>query len=261
MSFSQTYTRSQGANGNSESSNGAQIQLQGRLLGIKNNIQAANEIIDQAVQSCTVAALDLEEMDDPEKVDDIDVAFRSLLDSQHQLELEQSLLSKAATHQDPETAAAEYSSARDEMLAKYSKLSDSHKYGNNQQYCEFRQQLWDLKHEGEPMPNLFGPAEEGNEDEDDLVIAGARLTYKCPITASWLTDPVTSKVCKHSFSRDAIVDYIRGHHGSCPCPVGGCSHRIQLRDLHQDKVLERKVANHLRKLEAEESSAAYTFVQ
>ncbi|KAJ2738630.1 hypothetical protein GGI20_006247, partial [Coemansia sp. BCRC 34301] len=127
-------------------------------------------------------------------------------------------------------------------------------------YREFRQQVWDVKHDGEAMPALFGGGS-GEASDEELVIAGTRKSYKCPITTVWLTDPVTSKKCKHSFSKQAVSDYLKAHRGEGPCPVGGCSHRVRATDLFVDKILERKVVRHLRQLEAEESAATYTMVQ
>ncbi|KAJ2214522.1 hypothetical protein EV179_002927 [Coemansia sp. RSA 487] len=209
-------------------------------------------------------AIDLGYLDEDERIAEVDQALRKLLDAQHELEVEEGLLSSLATDADPDTAIEGYTANRTRSLQKYSSLSDNRKYGNNAKYRNFRQQIWDIKHEGEPMPSLFSGTDQGRDDDDedeDLVIAGARMNYKCPLTASWLTDPVTSKVCKHSFSNTAITDYIRSNGGSYPCPVGGCRHRIRLQDLYADKVLERKVSNHLRRLEEEESAATYTLVQ
>ncbi|KAJ1769230.1 hypothetical protein IW140_003108 [Coemansia sp. RSA 1813] len=263
-SISQIYSQSQGYSSGSGQAGGPQVHLQGRLNTIKNRIRTTSDIIEQAVQSCTVAAIDLGYLDEDERIAEVDQALRKLLDAQHELEVEEGLLSSLATDADPDTAIEGYTANRTRSLQKYSSLSDNRKYGNNAKYRNFRQQIWDIKHEGEPMPSLFSGTDQGRDDDDedeDLVIAGARMNYKCPLTASWLTDPVTSKVCKHSFSNTAITDYIRSNGGSYPCPVGGCRHRIRLQDLYADKVLERKVSNHLRRLEEEESAATYTLVQ
>ncbi|KAJ2549768.1 hypothetical protein EV175_004319 [Coemansia sp. RSA 1933] len=272
---SQLYSQSQGRrNGASQGGSGGgggggpQVQLQGRLHTIKSRIEASNDIIEQAIQSCTVAAIDLGYLDEDDKIDEVDQALRKLLDAQHELEVEEKLLSELTTNADPDTVIEEYTEDRRRRLERYQGLSDHRKYGNNEKYRHFRQQIWDIKHEGEPMPSLFSGGQQGNgedddeeEEEEDLVIAGSRMNYKCPLTASWLTDPVTSKVCKHSFSNTAITDYIRSNGGSYSCPVGGCRHRIRLQDLYADRLLERKVANHLRRLEEEESAATYTLVQ
>ncbi|KAJ1730216.1 hypothetical protein LPJ72_004579 [Coemansia sp. Benny D160-2] len=279
-SISQLYSQSQGySNSNSNndissSSNGTGhgsgplVQLQGRLHTIKSKLQATSEMIDQAMQSCTVAAIDLENEADTARVEEVDAALRRLLDAQYEAEMEEALVAGlATTGADPDTALAEYVASRAARQRTYQGLADGRKYGGNARYRDFRQQIWDTNHEGEAMPAgaLFGAG--GNsggeeaEDDGDLVISGARLTYRCPLTATWLIDPVTSKTCGHSFSNTAITDYLRSKGGSCVCPSVGCRSTVGLRDLFPDKVLERKVANRLRRLEEEEEAATYTLVQ
>ncbi|KAJ2799524.1 hypothetical protein H4R20_004407 [Coemansia guatemalensis] len=252
--MSQAYSQSQ-------SGMGSQLQLQNRLQGLRNSIQNIQEIADDTTRACTIAALDLEEIGESEKVSEIDSSLRALIDAQHRLEVERALVTRLATQLDSETAEKEYMTGWQKNISKYEKMSEASKYGKNDMYREFRQQIWDVKHEGEPMPNLFEGEQGGDDSDEDLVIAGARVNYRCPVTATWLTDPVTSKVCKHSFSREAILDYIRGHGGKCACPVDGCSNRIRPQDLYADKVLERNVSRHLRQLESEETAAQYTMVQ
>ncbi|KAJ2360552.1 hypothetical protein H4R23_000964 [Coemansia sp. Cherry 401B] len=253
--MSQLYSQSQSG------ASGSHVQLQSRLHGLRTSIQSIGDVADDTVRACTAAALDLEELGDSERVAEIDASLRKLIDAQYRLDLERSLVTRLATQLDSlDNVEAEYLSSWEQGMAEYQALDDSGKYGRNEKYRDFRQQLWDLTHEGEPMPSLFGDGG-GNEEDEDLVIAGARINYRCPVTTSWLVDPVTSKTCKHSFSREAILDYIRGHGGGCACPVGGCSRRIRPQDLYPDKVLERKVARHLRQLESEETAAQYTVVQ
>lgn len=56
--------------------------------------------------------------------------------------------------------------------------------------------------------------EEESEDEmmdsqGDLVMGQVDKSLKCPITKAFFEDPVTSKVCKHSYSRAAIIAHIK----------------------------------------------------
>ncbi|KAJ1909239.1 hypothetical protein GGI16_004619 [Coemansia sp. S142-1] len=259
--MSQRFGRSQADRGEAGSSglDGAQIQLHGRLNSILNDVDGVKDAITLAINACTMTAIDLEEFGETTSVSEVDQSLRQLLDAQHQLELEQKLLTKLCSggeHKDPE---AEYIKGWEKDTKKYATLNEAEKYGSNEDYRKFRQNIWEVKHDGQTMPPLFGAGDEGSDEE--LTIAGAKSTFKCPITTSWLVDPVTSKICNHSFSKQAITDYLRAKHGECTCPGGGCSRRLKMSDLYPDKVLERKTALHLRKLEAEESSARYTVVQ
>ncbi|KAJ1887769.1 hypothetical protein LPJ66_008939 [Kickxella alabastrina] len=260
----QARAETQDIGGSGSGGSGAQIQIQSRLQGIRSDLSSVSELLDQAIRSCTVTALDLTETDAADKVSELDLTLRRLLDTQHMVKLEQELVGQAAHAADLESAAPRYTRAWEKERSAYSEKPNAEKYATSALYREFKQQVWDLKHDGEPMPRLFhagGGGEEGESDED-LVISGAKLTYKCPVSQSWLIDPMTSKLCGHSFSKDAILAYVRSQRsGSAKCPVGGCASIISPRDLFSDAVLERKVAHHLRQLEQEEASAAYTMVQ
>ncbi|KAJ2492586.1 hypothetical protein IWW37_001341 [Coemansia sp. RSA 2050] len=259
--MSQRLERSQAIRGEERDSgaDGAQIQLHGRLNAIREDLHSMKDAIALAVRACTLTALDLEEIGETTTVSEVDQSLRQLLDVQHQLEMEERLLASLCSgseHKDPESV---YMEGWERDTKQYAALSEAAKYGANKEYYEFRQQVWNVKHEGEAMPPLFGAG--GNDSDEELTIAGARRTYKCPITTTWLVDPVTSKTCKHSFSKQAIMDYLRAKGGRSACPVGGCSHMLNREDLAADLALERNVARRLRQLEAEESSATYTMVQ
>ncbi|KAJ2455554.1 hypothetical protein EV183_000031 [Coemansia sp. RSA 2336] len=254
--MSQFYSASQSAR--DHVAPGSQVQMQSQLHGLRAYIQSINDIAEDTIRVCTMAGLDLEELGETDSIDILDKAMRQLIDVQHHMDVETSLISQL-TQSDTSAVETEYLSSWEQSMSKYEHMSDASKYGRNDKYRDFRQQLWDVGHEGEPMPRLF--ADEADESDEELVIAGARLTYRCPVTTSWLVDPVTSKVCKHSFSREAILNFIRSNRGSCACPVDGCSKTIRSRDLYADKLLERKVSRHLRQLEMEETAAQYTVVQ
>ncbi len=55
-----------------------------------------------------------------------------------------------------------------------------------------------------------------------------------------MTDPYTSKICKHSFS-NAILEMCRQNRGPTECPIPGCRRYFTAEDLYQDKKLARKV--------------------
>lgn len=58
----------------------------------------------------------------------------------------------------------------------------------------------------------FEEEEEEEMDVDsqgDLVMGQVDKSLKCPITKAFLEEPVTSKVCRHSYSKAAIIAHIR----------------------------------------------------
>jgi len=84
-----------------------------------------------------------------------------------------------------------------------------------------------------------------SDEDDDIEVGGVTQDFKCPITLTPLQDPLTSKVCKHSYSGAAIREYLS--RGVKKCPATGCNKKITLADLKEDKALERKVKEHTRR--------------
>jgi hypothetical protein len=73
-----------------------------------------------------------------------------------------------------------------------------------------------------------------------------------------LTTDTCSNVCKHVYSREAITDHISrtgNRNGSAPCPVAGCNKHIMISALTDDPQLERRVQQHVRRLQEREERA------
>ena len=85
-------------------------------------------------------------------------------------------------------------------------------------------------------------------NDDDIHIDGVEMDTKsrllCPISRERFVHPVRkwlrrcgltrSKGCKHTYSRDAIVNLI-GHKTSVKCPVKGCNKNVSLNSLEDDE--------------------------
>lgn len=83
------------------------------------------------------------------------------------------------------------------------------------------------------------------------------LSHRCPLTMAILDHPVTSTVCRHSYSKDAIHNYIeqaRSRREQAKCPRSGCAKNISMSVLQEDKDLAKRVLNHKRRLEQQEAS-------
>ena len=151
----------------------------------------------------------------------------------------------------------------EEMLQqrqKYDGMSKTRKYGSVDTYRQFREELLEIRNPVNPAPtNLFDDEDEEGDDDsegDDLVVGSTRISLKCPLTATWLEDPVTNRSCGHSYSKQAVADHVRhSHRGqSVRCPLSGCSSNLVLNNLVPNKSLQRRVERHLRKLEAATSA-------
>lgn len=85
-------------------------------------------------------------------------------------------------------------------------------------------------------------------NDDDIEIDGVELDTKsrllCPISRERFVHPVRkwspncfmtcSKECKHTYSRDAIINLI-GSNRSVKCPVKGCNKNVTKNSLEDDE--------------------------
>ncbi|KAF9132173.1 hypothetical protein BGW39_000680 [Mortierella sp. 14UC] len=119
--------------------------------------------------------------------------------------------------------------------------------GMNPDLQAFRTKVWEVHHSSSGLPtSAYGGAVGVDEDDDDMEIVvtgdGNNVqSLKCPLTTDFLEDPVTSAMCKHSFSKDAIRALILARPRTL-CPVHGCNRAITLEMLQPNKALARKVA-------------------
>lgn len=142
---------------------------------------------------------------------------------------------------------------RDAQAAEYDSLSPYEKYAVNNKYIDFRQS-W---HEGLyqnpddiPLPDATrwfdrdgrpkletrrdeqgGEADRSEdqdgdeEEEDEIQIAREKRSFRCPLSLAVIQEPFTCRLCKHSFEKSAITEYIKGGNGRgriAQCPVPGC---------------------------------------
>ncbi|KZT23387.1 hypothetical protein NEOLEDRAFT_1096035 [Neolentinus lepideus HHB14362 ss-1] len=134
----------------------------------------------------------------------------------------------------------------DEQLAlnvdAYKKKTSRYKYGKHKEYADFKQRIFEVQKPGQAMPpiNDFIPREDGDDsdDDDEIEVGGMTQDYKCPLTLTILVNPLTAKACHHSFSAVAIREYLKA--GPKTCPAAGCNQHISIKDLEEDKDLERR---------------------
>jgi hypothetical protein len=168
--------------------------------------------------------------------------------------------------------------ARQTKAEEWSRTDMYRKYASNNDYITFKRTMHDAQNpdDSRPLPHAtawFGPDGQPvlpkvgevavDDGEEELQITGGKLDTRCPLSMTELTEPYTSKRCKHSFQKDAILEFIRmwrpGVQGNrCMCPVVGCDkvsgmnqkvsrslltmlQEIKKEDLYHDKVLLRRI--------------------
>ena len=117
----------------------------------------------------------------------------------------------------------------------WSTKTPTEKYAHHNFYTGFKRLLYDALHPGEeqppmPDPGLWFAAEEGREvissqrhrsggsdsEGSDFEIASETTRIKCPITLLPFQDPVTSRKCKHSYEKEAILNMLRASKDHVP---------------------------------------------
>jgi len=83
-------------------------------------------------------------------------------------------------------------------------------------------------------------------DDDDLLVVNTnsagnlKAEVTCPISQMIMTNPCTSKECKHSFDEGSILQLLKKKN-EIKCPISGCGRTIKKADLERDAKIERKV--------------------
>ncbi|GAA6019039.1 hypothetical protein JCM11491_002498 [Sporobolomyces phaffii] len=161
-----------------------------------------------------------------------------------------------------------YQVRADKALEEYQSLSEREKFIKDKDYNDFVTLVWESFTDGASMPNIKkflprdasangGGGAEGADDSDEELEIGAQSTdFRCPLTASILEDPYTSSVCPHSYSGEAIKEYIRTNSGQVACPVAGCSKKLTLATVERDDGLNRRVEGHLKRVKEGRTQSA-----
>ncbi|KAK9249463.1 zinc-finger of the MIZ type in Nse subunit-domain-containing protein [Lipomyces tetrasporus] len=174
--------------------------------------------------------------------------------------------------QDP---ASVFLEAMNEYMERNSAKSDKQKYSENEFYTNFKRRVWENTYGDEDIPpveNWFDEhgasktiAEihdrEADDGDDDLIVAQEKRSLKCPVSLALFVNPVTSDVCPHTFSKDAIfalfVENSRGHEralGSIECPVAGCSKILMKSNLKENPAIARQVERYIERQRQQEEA-------
>ncbi|KAI6044813.1 hypothetical protein EDC04DRAFT_264366 [Pisolithus marmoratus] len=240
-----------------------------KLHGIAQDWELIRKQIHQGsfslVKDVALSLADVMEVDQSvQALDGVDAIMRELLDiDQEMLSYEETLKElhqKLMLGERVEGVMARYENAVKEKMDQYRSKTSRQKYGPSEVYTQFRECIFEVQNPGVPIPPIkeFIPRERGDasDDDDDLEIGGVTQDYKCPITLTTLVNPMTSKVCGHSFSGAAIQEYLqKARADGIACPAAGCKKRLTMAVLRLDKDLEKKIkiAARQRQRQAEDS--------
>ncbi|KAH9936319.1 uncharacterized protein B0H18DRAFT_973327 [Fomitopsis serialis] len=121
-------------------------------------------------------------------------------------------------------------------LNEYQKKTSRQKYARTDEYASYKQAIFEVQNPGTAMPPMTDLIP---RDEDDVQVGGVTQDYKCPLTLTILVDPLTSRVCSHSYSATSIREYLGVRGGRKKCPALG--------DLSPNKELAKKAKDAARR--------------
>ncbi|KAG8764036.1 hypothetical protein FRC12_008324 [Ceratobasidium sp. 428] len=233
-----------------------------RVLG--SDIRVHDQLYSQAIEAMTDTAVMLadalptgEDPFDDKEIKRIQESLLELLDMQHISALHLDALDNEIRKPvgngrkiiDP---AAIFEAGVEQRVESYKAQTARQKYGKSKAFKSFIEGIWESGHsEAMPPVTQFLPREDDDpEDSDDeLEVGGVTQDYKCPLTLQIYVDPLTSTVCGHTFSAEAIREYVKKHDN---CPGTGCNARISLSVLKLDKGIQKKAIAAKRRADKED---------
>ncbi|CAG8526056.1 7901_t:CDS:2 [Ambispora leptoticha] len=217
-----------------------------KLNTLISDYTVALSFIQRGFSFAADAAIDIEEVE--EEVEPFDEAMKQLLDYEYELQNQKRIMENMRTRLFKREQIAcliipnlleHYESEVNKKMREYEDTPDETKYHQNPNYLEFRQKIWEVKHPDAPMPPIGREEENG---DDDVIISTERQSLICPLTTKIFEEPMTSTKCRHSFSKNAILAYIRAN-SQAKCPTPGCDKILTENDIKLDKSLARRYTN------------------
>ncbi|KAI1504711.1 zinc-finger of the MIZ type in Nse subunit-domain-containing protein [Biscogniauxia marginata] len=129
----------------------------------------------------------------------------------------------------------------------YSSRTLYERYGLNNDYVGFKGMWHDAVHgsDGKPLPDAskwFTQNGSDADEDEDLVVAEEHVSIHCPLSMVVMQDPYTSRKCKHTFEKTAIVEFLRSQpERKAQCPQTGCDKEVSIKDFYADQVMLRKI--------------------
>lgn len=87
-----------------------------------------------------------------------------------------------------------------------------------------------------------------DSNDEELSIAGGKVSLKDPISLQFFTQPLITKTCRHVFERESIESMFHssgiGHNPATKvleCPTDGCKERFRFQDLVPDELMKLRV--------------------
>ncbi|KAL9962692.1 hypothetical protein ACROYT_G031817 [Oculina patagonica] len=204
-------------------------------------VKKVKEYVDNGLGVTLDVALDLEEVcQDSERVKELEDTMLQYIDMNRELEQwEKAIdLAKAEFNRQYDASSEDIPNIEEIFQQKLMEASDKdYDLNSHPKVKEFREKVWNIHHQGQPMPNAS--TQQDLEDEDIIMSQAPVEQTKCPLTLKEMVKPMKSKVCGHNYDHDAIMQHIGRGHGRAKCPV--CGQLLTRADLEHNKALEHSI--------------------
>ena len=135
----------------------------------------------------------------------------------------------------------------EEFKKEYSNIVNQNKHpidNNNQTLKKLQKVIWKGMHGDEPFPG----------EDEDIVVEDDFHNFICPLTKKRYVDPVKSRVCGHTFSKEAIYNLI-GRKNCIKCPVAGCDKMFGRNELVDDIEMKHAMEKDMKNMSESSSSS------
>ncbi|KAL9550523.1 hypothetical protein MBANPS3_004686 [Mucor bainieri] len=207
---------------------------------LANDITDIYYLIHNAQSSLALAAQGHEENNNKEKVDALDETFKEFVTLEHKLNLQKNAFATLKQRINTGEKITDPIGYYDNLIQTLEAESpdEATRINADRKYQDFKQHIWNINHPDEMMPALGG----SNNDDDDIVMGPTKISLKCPITMSWLEEPVRSTKCNHTYSKKAIFSLFPSMSHMITCPISGCNRSLTRNDFADDPLMADRVA-------------------
>ncbi|KAM7250889.1 hypothetical protein ACFE04_022772 [Oxalis oulophora] len=192
-------------------------RIRNAALTLNNENQSLIADMRKAFASMKEIARDLERDDQSLMVKELENGLAELVETYEDCQHQTSAIHSVTNAYQLGPQLTDFKKLLDDEFAKR-KASSSSDPQNHPFMRQFREAVWNVHHQGQPMP--------GDDDEDIIMTStqSVLLNVTCPLTGRpviELQEPVRSMDCKHIYEKKAIMQHMNSRHFECPvaaCP-------------------------------------------
>lgn len=134
----------------------------------------------------------------------------------------------------------------DKHLTELQSKNDDKSLESVKHVSDFTKTVWNQHH---GAATVESSQRDGEDEDEDVVMTEteSQVNFTCPITKLEFVDPVSSRVCGHTFSRGAIEAHMKRMKEKARCPMLGCKNILTLEQMEENTVLAYQIKQAKRK--------------